>query len=691
MRRTHAIAGIALFGLLVAPLPAFASISSTANSTGPVPTESANVRPAALAPQVPAGATRLGTLASSQPLTITVALRPSHPNQLATLLHNLYDPASPQYEKWLAPGQFARDFGPSRGDIAAVTAWLHTQGLRNTTVQGLAIHARGSAQLVGHALSVSFSRYQFDQASAGYVASGAPLIPRAVAADITSIVGLSNTVRLHTSHHIATQHGTSQHGTRGIRAASTAPAHTTPAATSAGCAAAQTFAGNKFWTPAQIGAFYGVNSLVAAGLTGAGKTIGLVEFAQSVAPDTKAYLTCFGLHNTVGVERVNGGAPNDPDGTVEVQIDIEEAATQAPGASIISYEAPNTGVGEFDVYNRIVTDDRAQVVSTSWGDCESDVASAGNFIDAMETVFQQAAAQGQSVFAASGDSGSEACFDGSTSATSESIDVDHPASDPFVTGVGGTSLVKAGSEPVWNDCEGETGVLCAQDGGGAGGSGLSTHFKRPSWQPLAPSATCTTCREVPDISANSGVYESFYDSGWMAVGGTSIAAPTLAGIAADIAQSSKAGRLGDFAPRLAALAALHVYGSAFTDVNTGMNWARFAAESPGSTDLTRTHNGIYRTAPGFDLATGFGTPLAAGLACPLITSISPSRGGAGTHVTLHGVGLEKATITFGSKVAKVVSAGPKSAVVIAPKLTGTRNISSTDPMCTGARVASFKF
>ena len=132
--------------------------------------------------------------------------------------------------------------------------------------------------------------------------------------------------------------------------------------------------------------------------------------------------------------------------------------------------------------------------------------------------------------------------------------------------------------------------------------------------------------EVPDISANAGVYETFYDAGWMAVGGTSIAAPKLAGIAADIAQGAKAGRLGDFAPELAALAAKHVYGTALTDIKTGINWTSLAIEDPGSTDLTRTHAGAFRTTSGFDVATGFGTPLAAGLACPQVSTMTPSHG-----------------------------------------------------------------
>ena len=680
MRRTHAIAAFAALGLVVGPLPAFAS--TTTGAVGSPRTSS--VRLATLRPHVPAGAAHLGTVPSNQPLTITIALRPSHTDRLASLLHDLYDPNSSRYQHWLAPGDFARQFGPSRAQIATVTSWLHEQGLHDTSLKGMAVHASGTASDVSRALGVSFSRYQLAPHSTGYIASAAPLLPVAVADSITSIVGLSDTVRLHNSLHVA-----SRANTRGMRFApgGATKVTTTPAAT--GCTSASNLAGDKFWTPAQIRSLYGVNSLIAGGLTGKGKTIALVEFAPSIVSDTNAFLSCFGLHNDVSVRRVNGGAATDPEGSIEAEVDIQEAATQAPGAAIMSYEAPNTGAGEYDVYNAIVTDDKAEVVSTSWGDCESDVASAGNFIDSLATVFQQAAAQGQSVFAASGDTGSEGCYDGSS--TSATLDVDHPASDPYVTGVGGTSLVRPGSEPVWNDCEGEVDASCAASGGSAAGSGLSNHFKRPSWQPLAPNTTCTTCRQVPDISANAGVYETFYKSGWLAVGGTSIAAPTLAGIVADIDQGCQAGRIGDFAPKLSALAAKHVYGSALTDVKSGINWTTLGVESPGSTDLTRTHGGAFRTTSGFDVATGFGTPLGAGLACPQISSITPTTAKAGARVTLHGLGLEKATIKFGTKTATVVATSAKSAVVIVPKGSGTVNVSGTDAIGTGSLLAPFTY
>src|SRR6185503_13289483 len=190
----------------------------------------------------------------------------------------------------------------------------------------------------------------------------------------------------------------------------------------------------------------------------------------------------------------------DANGSLEANIDIQEAATQAPGATIISYEAPNTAQGEYDAYNKIVDDNTAQVVSTSWGKCEALLEAEPNgsiFIDALHTLFKQAAAQGQTVFAAAGDTGSADCYDGTTTPPSDTLQVDNPADDPFVSGVGGTALERAGLEPVWNDCEGRSGTSCAANGQKAGGGGQSQHFGRPRWQPVAANATCTTCRLVP--------------------------------------------------------------------------------------------------------------------------------------------------------------------------------------------------
>ena len=152
------------------------------------------------------------------------------------------------------------------------------------------------------------------------------------------------------------------------------------------------------------------------------------------------------------------------------------------------------------------------------------------------------------------------------------------------------------------------------------------------------------------------------------------------GIAADIARAARGGRIGNFAPKLDALAATHVYGTALTDVTTGINWTTHHHRDPGSNDLTRTHGGAFKTTTGFDLATGFGVPIAPRLGVPADHVDDPEpRARPGTHVTLHGVGLERATIKFGAKAAKVLSAGPKSAVVVVPKGTGTVSVSGIRP------------
>ena len=688
MRRTATVALVALAGLATIPARALADTPASAES----------IRPAALTPSVPRGATRLGGLPPAKPLTIEVVLEPSNSAVLDALITAQSDPASPSYEHWLTPAQFAEAFGPNAASVDATTTWLHGKGLSATSVQGSVVRATGTAQAVADALGVSFSSYELASGATGYAAASAPLVPRALAGEITTIIGLSDTVRF--DNRLELPPSTLAGGTRATpRPLARAVPHAAPKA----CANARNYAGSQFWTPDQVAAIYGVNDLVAQGQRGQGKTIGLLELAPSRPSDTQHFLSCFGLHNRVTVTNVDGGATPDEFGTLEADIDIQEAAAHAPGAAIRSYEAPNDGIGEFDAYNRMIHDNIA-VISTSWGRCELALDDAPGFIDGIHNLFRQAAAQGQSIFAASGDKGSEDCYDPADSSPNTTLQVDNPADDPLVTGVGGTALRAPGHEPVWNDCEGETSGACAAVNGDATGGGQSKHFKRPSWQPVSADATCTTCRQVPDVAANAGVPETFYDSdfpagadpgpdSWVAVGGTSIAAPKLVGIVADIASACTSGRLGDFAPKLAALSAKNVYGTALTDVKTGFDASGAVAHvvTPGDNDLTRNNSRKFKATTGFDLTTGFGTPLARGLSCPQITSLSPGRGKAGTHVTVHGLGLERATIKFGSVKAQVLSSSATSATVVAPAAKGAVSVSGSDPIGTGTHHALFEY
>ena len=300
--------------------------------------------------------------------------------------------------------------------------------------------------------------------------------------------------------------------------AATGVAQPCSAATSAGAAYGA-------FTADQIASAYGYQNLYDDGDLGSGAAVALYELEPFSSSDIASYQSCYGTDATVTTSTVDGGAGTGA-GSGEAALDIEDVIGLAPQAKIHVYEGPNTNQGALDTYEQIVSNDTEKVISTSWGLCEKEE---GNTAAASEnTLFEEAATQGQSVFAAAGDSGADDCADGGSPA------VDDPASQPYVTGVGGTSLtLSPRSEVVWND----------GPGGGAGGGGVSRRWSQPSYQEGSAlsqsSITCaggsTTCREVPDVSADADEdtgYVVDYDGSWTAIGGTSAAAPLWAALAA---------------------------------------------------------------------------------------------------------------------------------------------------------------
>jgi hypothetical protein len=423
-----------------------------------------------------------------------------------------------------------------------------------------------------------------------------------------------------------------------------------------------------------------MGALINAGQNGKGKSIGLFELASHSASDVTAYENCFGLKNPVQTVAVDGGGGAvGGNGTLEADLDIEQAATQAPGASIVAYQAPNgTANGSYDVWNAIVKADAVQAVSSSWGVCEPEAKAAG-FLPSFSTLFEQAAAQGQSIFASAGDAGAEDCFTAGSSQTQ--AEVDYPASDPFVTAVGGTTRTASG-DVVWNDCAGKESVTCAA-GGGAGGGGLSRYESRPSYEPALaswPSAqSCGPCRDVPDISANAGTRMAVFDNGsWADEGGTSFAAPLLAALVADRDDGCSA-PTGLFAPSLYSLFKDGAYGTAFNAVSSGNN------------DLTGSNAGQWSANGGDNLATGIGSPIAAGLSCPEVSSLSTSSGAVGVNIAISGLGLEHASVSFGGTAARVVATTATAATVTVPAGSGTVTVSATSPLGAGTQTSSFTY
>src|SRR5437868_3537257 len=261
--------------------------------------------------------------------------------------------------------------------------------------------------------------------------------------------------------------------------------------------AANPHATQSGYGPSDLSGAYDAGPLQSSGVQGNNQTVAVFELDGYQASDVTQYLQNYNLGSpsisNVLVDGFNGSAGA---GAIEVELDMEVVAAMAPKATQIVYEGPNTTQGVNDTYNKIVTDNKAQVTTISWGECES--ASGAAELQTLDTIFKQGASQGIAMFAASGDSGAYDCND-------SNLAVDSPAGDPYITGVGGTNLQinngAYGSESVWSN---PTDTQRSPNGSGGGG-GISNTFAQPSWQtgPGVKNQYSNGNSEVPDVSADA--------------------------------------------------------------------------------------------------------------------------------------------------------------------------------------------
>ena len=510
-------------------------------------------------PTVPSGVTRLGPVPASQVLKLDVGLAGQDPTGLSDAVRAVTTPGSPDYHHYLTSSQFAAAFGPSAAEVAQVSGSLRAQGLTvGTPTKGSdLLPVSGTAHTVSSVFGTPLESVRLPGGITSRVNTAAPEVPAELAQDITGIVGLSSLARPH-SRLLAGSKAGSRSGRRRSRPGRrrwrpewprrTQPRRpvmrwASPQACGAATAAA-TAGGSSNYTSTQLANTYGLSQLHNQGRTGVGQTIGIVEFEQFSTSDIAAFESCYGLSNPTRVVTVDATPSGSASGSGEAALDIEMAAVTAPSASIVVYEAPNDiDVASLDVYNRIASDDLAQVVTTSWGFCEADNAAGAAAQE--NTIFERMAMQGQTMIAASGDSGSEDCY-GSDGATQrgEGLEVDDPGSQPDVVSAGGTTLVggDAASQTVWNNCRSQSFGTCQQQSSnGAGGGGYSTLWPSSSWQP-APGNAPNDNRVVPDLSLDADPHHGVvvYFGGWLDFGGTSAVAPSLAGFLADTNQGCNA-------------------------------------------------------------------------------------------------------------------------------------------------------
>jgi hypothetical protein len=601
-------------------------------------------------------------------LRLDVTLKIGDPGALTAFIADVSNKQSPLFDHFLAPGQFGPRFGLSLSAAAAVRAALQRAGLSPGPLSSdrLSIPVTASVAAVEHAFGTELVRYRLPGGRVAFSNSGTPKISAAVAPYVSGILGLNNLYLAHNMLARPVPPAAGQHHVLPSRA--TRPDASGPRA----CAAARR-ASSRFgaFTAGELASYYLMTPLYGLGDLGRGVHVALFELEPNSTGDINNYKRCYGIHTAITYRKVDGGAGSGP-GSGEAALDIEDIIGLAPSVALDVYRGPNGGDKDiFDTYHAIVRADKDQVISTSWGNCELNTDTL--LFNDEQSVFSEAAAQGETVFAAAGDTGSTGCLRDGTHRSA--VSAGDPASQPNVVGVGGTTATRS-VEKVWNE---------SALGAGAGGGGLSGHWCMPAYQdkPAIPglissisktNSGCSTSnpgsfvRQEPDVAADADPQTGYvinYRGQWTAIGGTSAAAPLWAAVAAliDASPFCRAYGSGDAGVRPAGLYSVanvdhaYIYASppeVLFDITRGNN------------DYTPSgyHGGLYPATRGYDMATGLGTPLLSGLAkggkismflpglaavmCQAyakrlrtskVTGVSPRRGHASEKITVTGSGF----------------------------------------------------
>lgn len=533
-----------------------------------------------------------------QQLHLSISLRLRNQTGLDNLLAAIYDPQSAQYHQYLTPDEYNQLFAPAPDQVQQIVAFLQSRGITitNTAPNNLLIDATATVGQVQQTFNTRINNYKL-AGHTFYANATPPSIPAPLSQLITSIGGLDNSVQYQPLYHRLNTGTASCTAPTGCSKNVVAPRGGVVSATPSG------------YNPKDLSRAYDATPLQESGILGDNQTIAHLELDGYQASDVAQYFQTYNLGTpsitNVLVDGFNGAAGQ---GAIEPEMDIEVAAALAPHARQIVYEGPNTTQGLNDTYNRIVTDHKAQIATTSWGLCEAN--SGPGELQTLDSIFKQAAAQGISFFAASGDSGAYDCGDGNAA-------VDSPASDPYVTAVGGTSLQLIagvyGHESVWSNAN---AILRSPNGAGSGG-GVSNTFKQPAWQsgPGVLNQYSNGYRQVPDVAGNADFATGYAvyctvtnagcnSSGWITTGGTSAASPLWAGSMALVNQYLKLhgkARIGFANPALYQL---------FKHVGVSLAGTSGLVPDlfPAFHDIIDGSNLLYSATVGYDLASGLGSP-----------------------------------------------------------------------------------
>ena len=621
----------------------------------------------------------LGPAPAETRLGMSIRFRMSAAQEAALdqLLADQQNPASPRYHQWLTPAQYAAQFGLSGADIAKVATWLTRQGFTVTGVAngGTFVLFNGNVAQAEAAFGTSIRSLSLNGAMHFANVTNAQ-VPSAFAGVVAAITGLHD-FRFRPR----------------IRASAVKPEFTSSAS------------GNHFLVPGDIYTIYNSSPLLNATtpINGTGETIAIVGAvdlntgnADVLAFRSAAGLSTTNLPTTIHAygtdpgpaQSCNGCYPSQSD-LIESSIDVEWSGAMAPSATIdfVNDVNPLPGPTGTDSMTYIIDNNLAPIITSSYGNCEA--AWGSTDLIAANSLFKQANAQGQTIMAASGDSGAADCDSGAAPEQGFAIEgdaVDFPGSSPYVTSMGGTqfngdaeatgsgttwaatqywagtsgsdvvsSALSYIPEAVWNDTTSGFGF-------GGGGGGPSAFFTKPAWQVGTPA---DASRDVPDISLSASPnHDPFLfcvnvaagasctsgfrisSSNLDAEGGTSFDSQIFGGMLALIEQKLNS-RLGNINPTLYALGNSTYKTSVFNDITTGSNAMPCVAGTPNCGNGGSTG---FSAVAGYDLASGWGSVNVSNLATDWTKVTALGNGSLGANTSATSLSATPATVTAGATV-----------------------------------------
>ncbi|HUD67028.1 MAG TPA: protease pro-enzyme activation domain-containing protein [Candidatus Sulfotelmatobacter sp.] len=590
----------------------------------------------------------LGTAPASLPMERMLLVLKRSPEQEGTLrklLDDQQDKGSPNYHKWLTPEQFGKQFGPSDSDMQAITSWLQSHGFQVGATKGrTALEFSGSASQVKEAFHTTIHKYAVNGEQHWANASD-PKIPTALTPAVAGVYTLHNFVK-------KPMYRLSKERFVGTIVPGKPPQFTSST-------------GLHALAPADFATIYNVAPLYTAtptAITGAGMSIGVVGRSDIIMSDITDFRSVLGIGGPTPIVIVNGPDPGDISGDdLEATLDVSWSGAIAPGAQVYFVNSGTTndtdGVTLSELY--ILENNLSNVMTYSFGGCEPQF-SAAEPLDL--SMAEQAAAQGISFMASTGDAGAEGCDDPNTeTVATQPIAVTLPASTPFTTAVGGTIFNETANggtaatywsatnnstngssalsyipEDVWNEscttsCPASLGPNIL-----AGGGGVSVDFPKPTWQAGVTGIPADKARDVPDIvfsaASNNDPYLLCFQAscatnppGFAGVGGTSASTPSFAGVMALVDQKMSLGAEGAISGARQGLANYVLYPLAAAQQTAGTKCNASALPIPALNntcvfyDVTVGNNAVpgetgygtatasYQAGAGYDLATGLGS------------------------------------------------------------------------------------